>query len=271
MFNFYLSPIGYKNASPSEIEENLILLNELIFDEPKLEDTFFRNEDLWNFETKNGILSDVIFSNFEDKQFACSVVPKLLQSLKPINDFFHSTEDFDNSFYKIYNSFYGSLFEDDTNEKHISSKMKYDVFKKKYLWDLTPETFWERREKLFSNIILCPSVESDLKKIGGTFLTLIKDTLVEFDRYTSANWKEGNFNYNDANQNSSLNISPESDVTMKQEKYYNQRLFSMPDGRRECFELHIKTSGNLRFHFYPENNKIYIGYIGKHLDTDKYN
>jgi hypothetical protein len=44
----------------------------------------------------------------------------------------------------------------------------------------------------------------------------------------------------------------------------------MPDGRRECFELHIKT-GNLRFHFLPENGRIYIGYIGKHLDTDKFN
>ena len=44
MFNFYLSPIGYKNASSYEIEENLILLNELIFDEPKPEDTFLKNE-----------------------------------------------------------------------------------------------------------------------------------------------------------------------------------------------------------------------------------
>ena len=58
---------------------------------------------------------------------------------------------------------------------------------------------------------------------------------------------------------------------MQQEKYYNKRVFSMPDGRRVCFELHIKTSGNLRIHLYPEANKIYIGYIGKHLDTDKYN
>ena len=271
MFNFYLSPIGYNNASSSEIEENLILLNELVSEELKLEDIFLKNESIWEMETKEGILGDIIFSKFADQQFACSVVPKLLESLKPINDVFHSTNDFDNSFYKIYNSFYGSVFEDETNEKHISSKIKYDTFKKKYLWELTPETFWERREMLFSKIILCPSVESDLKKIGGTFLNLIKEKLVELDRYISINWKEGNFNYANANIKSSLNISPESKKTMDQAKYYNQRLFSMPDGRRVCFELHIKTSGNLRFHFYPENNKIYIGYIGKHLDTDKYN
>ncbi len=213
----------------------------------------------------------MVFTNFDDKQFSYSVVPKLLETLKPINDFFHTTDDFDNSSYKLYNSFYGSIFEDETNEKHISSKVKYNFFKKKYLWELTPETFWERREMLFSNIILCPSVESDLIKIGGTFLTLIKDKLVELDRYILMNWKEGEFNYADAIKKSSLNISPESKVTMQQEKYYNKRVFSMPDGRRVCFELHIKTSGNLRIHLYPEANKIYIGYIGKHLDTDKYN
>jgi len=271
MFNFYLSPIGYKNATPSEIEENFILLNELIFEDQKLEDSFLKNEEIWDFQTKNGILSEVIFTSFVDTQFACSVVPKLLESLKPIKDIYHDTGDFDKSIYKIYNSFYGSSFEDGANEKHISTKQKYSVFKKKHLWELTPETFWERRKLLFSNIIFCESIESDLKKIGGTFLSLIKDKLVEFDRYISTNWKDGNFNYNDANSKSSLNISPESKKTMEQQKYYNQRLFSMPDGRRICFELHIKTSGNLRFHFYPENNKIYIGYIGKHLDTDKYN
>lgn len=271
MFNFYLSPIGYHKASFAEIEENFILLNELIFDDQKPEDVFLKNEDIWDFETKNETLSEVIFTHFEDKQFACTVVPKLIESLKSINVIYHCTNDFDNSIFKIYNSFYGASFEDVINEKHINSKLKYEAFKSKYLWELTPETFWERREILFSNIVLCPSVEYDLKKIGGTYLTLIKDKLVEFDRYVSENWSEGNFNYNEANQKSSLNISPESKKTMEQRKYFNQRIFSMPDGRRLCFELHIKTSGNLRFHFYPENNKIYIGYIGKHLDTDKYN
>lgn len=271
MFNFYLSPIGYKYASSSEIEQNLILLNQLISDEPKPEDVFLKNESIWEMETKEGALGDIIFSQFKDQQFACSVVPKLLESLKSTNDIFNTTLDFDNSFYKVYNSFYGSVFEDNKNEKHISNKIKYDDFKTKYLWKLTPETFWERREMLFSNIIFCSSVESDLKKIGGTYLTVIKNKLAEFDRYLSANWKGGDFKYSDANLKSSLNISPESKKTMDQDKYYNQRLFSLPDGRRVCFELHIKTSGNLRFHFYPENKKIYIGYIGKHLDTDKFN
>ena len=57
---------------------------------------------------------------------------------------------------------------------------------------------------------------------------------------------------------------------MEQEKYKCQRMFKLPDGRIECFEWHIKT-GNLRLHFFPENCIIYVGYIGKHLDTDTFN
>ena len=51
---------------------------------------------------------------------------------------------------------------------------------------------------------------------------------------------------------------------MNDDKKKVERMFKLPNGRTECFELHIKT-GNLRFHFFPENLKIYIGYIGVHL------
>ena len=55
---------------------------------------------------------------------------------------------------------------------------------------------------------------------------------------------------------------------MSDPKKKQMRLFKLPNGKTECFELHIKT-GDLRFHFFPDNNslKIYIGYIGTHLPT----
>ncbi|MBX2976615.1 MAG: hypothetical protein KF721_10805 [Ignavibacteriaceae bacterium] len=268
MFNFYLSKIGYETATSTEIEANFILLNELVVLEPSPEDFFLKNENIWDLNTKEGHLGDVIFSKF-DSEFASRVVPKMIESIKSIEEEFTALEEFDSSTYKIYNSFYGAKFEN-SDDRHISDKEKYERFKKENLWDLTSESFWERREQLFSNIILCPSIENDLKKIGSTYLKQIKDKLVALDNYVTSHWSNGNFNYNDANEKSSLNISPESKKTMDQQKYYNQRVFKLPDGRNECFELHIKT-GNLRFHFFPENKKIYVGYIGKHLDTDKYN
>ena len=50
-----------------------------------------------------------------------------------------------------------------------------------------------------------------------------------------------------------------NDIKKKQE-----RMFKLPNGKTECFDLHIKT-GDLRFHFLSENLTIFIGYIGKHL------
>lgn len=269
MFNFYLSKIGYETASSAEIENNFILLNEIVVDNPAPEDFFLKNENIWDLNTKDGILGDVIFSKFSDPQFASTVVPKLLESVESIDEEYFSLKDFDCSNYKIYNSFYGASFQI-LDDRHISDKDKYNKFKTNNLWNLTADTFWDRRELLFSKIILCPSVKDDLKRIGTPYLNQIKDKLMILDRYVVNHWKKDKFQYTDANEKSSLNISPESRKTMEQKKYYNQRVFNMPDGRRECFELHIKT-GNLRFHFFPEDCKIYIGYIGKHLDTDKFN
>ena len=84
-----------------------------------------------------------------------------------------------------------------------------------------------------------------------------------------ASWQIGNFDLKTLNAQTSLNASGESQQTMK--KYGSHRRFKLTDGRREIFELHIKT-GDLRFHFFPDNNNkcVYMGYIGKHLPTIKF-
>src|SRR5690606_568945 len=105
-----------------------------------------------------------------------------------------------------------------------------------------------------------------LNKIGiSKSLSQIIDRLRELNNYAKG-WQSGNgdFNYKDAIEKTSLRISPESDSTIR--KFGTQRKFSIPDQGKELFDLHIKT-GDLRFHFYPDNlnRKVYIGYIGKHL------
>src|SRR5690606_39034234 len=127
MFNFYLSHIGYENASSIEIEENFILLNEIVVEEPAPEDSFLKNESIWEWITKDGAFAEVVFSNFEDIQFASTVVPKLIESIKSIDENFTTLEEFDNSQYKIYNSFYGANFIS-SNERHICDKEKYIKF-----------------------------------------------------------------------------------------------------------------------------------------------
>lgn len=265
MFNYYLFNKSYEKANASSLESNLQDLNDLVIAERNNEDSFYKHESIWDTPTADGGFGEVVFGKLEDKQLSMIVLPKMFRAIDSVEKEITTFEEFDDTF-KIYNAFYGIHFTGIDLERCITDKASYSKFRKANLWELTPESFWERRENLFSKIVLCPSVQNDLKKIGGTYLEQIIIKLKELDIYAVRYWNEGSFSYQDANEKAALNITPESRTTMNHENLRNQRLFSMPDGTRKCFELHIKT-GNLRFHLFPENKFIYIGYIGKHLDT----
>jgi hypothetical protein len=271
MFNYYLFNDSYDNVQLHELEMNLQTLNDLAIEEKKEDDLFLKHDSIWDVNTAEGNFAEVVFSRLEDKQLSMIVLPKLFNSIQSTQTPITTLAQFDD-LYKIYNAFYGINFDSHNfpADKCIINKDRYVFFRESNLWDLTPDSLWERKDLLFKKIILCPSVQTNLADIGGTYLEQIVSKLQELDRYAVDYWQNGNFSYNDANDKTFLNISPESKKTMEQEKYYNQRVFSMPDGRRLCFELHIKT-GNLRFHFLAENGILYVGYIGKHLDTAKYN
>jgi len=266
MFNFYLYNKSYEKANTVEIQENLRVLNDLVFVERSREDFFCKNESIWDYKTVDGDFLEVIFSKIPDKQLRQQVLPKLFSAITSIPEEFVNLEEFDKC-YKIYNAFYGVIFDIPSSERYITNKETYSIFKKKCLWDITANSLWERKEMLFSRLILCPHIENDLKKIGSMYLSQIVSRLIALDKYADTKWISGEFNYKDANNSTSLIIHKESDRTM--DKYGNKRLFKMPDGTPKYFELHIIT-GELRFHFYPENYKIYIGYIGPHLPTVKY-
>jgi hypothetical protein len=122
---------------------------------------------------------------------------------------------------------------------------------------------------LFPYLVLCGDIEQQMNTIGNSrFFAQIVEKLKELNN-VAFKWKEGAFSYKAINREHPLVISPESEQTMNQ--YGNLRTFSLPDDRREIFELHVKT-GELRFHFYPDNDNriIYVGYIGPHLSTVKY-
>ena len=47
-------------------------------------------------------------------------------------------------------------------------------------------------------------------------------------------------------------------------------MFKIGD-KKEYFQKHIKNlSSGYRIYYFEKNDKIYIGYIGKHLKTKKY-
>ncbi|HRP90974.1 MAG TPA: hypothetical protein PKX92_13165 [Edaphocola sp.] len=267
MFNYYLFNPSYVDAATNDLESNLQTL-QTIFEGRKANENFLKHDSIWDVVVEEGTFAEVAFSNFEDKQFSIQVLPNLLQQINSIDEPIPSIENF-NERYRLYNAFYGLNFQGVPTDSCINDLASYNTFIENNNWELTPLTFWERQEELFSRIVLCANVEAQILAIGGTYLEQIIDKIRELDNYVVNHWNEGNFNYRSANSNAALNISPESNSTMQQQELVNMRVFSLPDGRRECFELHIKT-GNLRFHFYPENFNIYIGYIGNHLPTSRH-
>lgn len=265
MFNYCLLSRSYAQTSVDAIEKNLRILNDLVVDEREHIDTFLMCNSIWNTETTDGQFYDIVFSKLTDKQFMYQVLPRMFQGINHADTEIDSFEIFD-KLHELYNAFYGINFANIDLERCIQDKSTYVQFRERKLWDVTPKIFWDRRELLFSNLIFCKEVEANILSIGGTYLEQIITKLKELNSYVRNHWLDGSFSYNDANQKCAVNISPESKSTMDSAKHKNMRMFGLPDGRRECFELHIKT-GDLRFHFFPENKKVYIGYIGKHLET----
>jgi hypothetical protein len=264
MFNYYVFNPSYYKVETQLIEQNLVSLNEIAINNRDEWDLFLFHNSFYEVQAQDGLIVEVIFSKLVDEQFSNTVLPRLLQTMTSIDSEIEDFKIFDDS-YKLYNAFFGVNFSGvEEKERCIVDLESYKEFRDEKVRDVDANSFWERREQLFKNIIFCKEVKNNLHQIGGTYLSQIIKKIQELDTYIDKFWKEGDFSYKNANSNSALNISPESNTTMNNQTLKNMRMFSLPDGRRECFELHIKT-GNLRFHIFPENLKVYIGYIGTHL------
>ncbi|MCX6579871.1 MAG: hypothetical protein NT166_06765 [Candidatus Aminicenantes bacterium] len=167
----------------------------------------------------------------------------------------------------------GGDYEEFVEVRHVSRPAHIETHrqwsdKKKRESLKTAGDLWDRREEFFPHLVLCGSIEQQLKTIigiGSSYFNQLIDRLKLLDAYAK-NWTSGSFSESEVKKSYGLDVSGESPYTMK--KYGNQRRFRLPDGRKEYFEMHIKT-GQLRFHFFPdeETHRIYVGYIGPHLRT----
>lgn len=126
---------------------------------------------------------------------------------------------------------------------------------------------WNRREELFPNLSFCECVEEQLQSLNDKhpMLQLVKSRLLKLENYCK-NWSDGTFESNSLGK-----TSQESQITLQNPKYQNERTFLCPDGQDRLFSWHMKLS-RWRIYFFPQSprQKIIIGYIGLHLRTVKY-
>lgn len=233
--------------------------NELILIEKDDNDKFYKHESIYSTQSYLDICS------YKD-QSAQFIIEFLERDFLKKDLYLTNEEELDLNFQPYPSAFLGVDFSliQVTEYRKVIDQTSYELFKKFLFSIVTPKNLWLWKELLFPNLVLCGEVENQVASLGNSsYFFQIIERLKTLDEYTG-NWNSGNFSYQELNRTTSLRVSPESDTTMN--KYRDQRIFSLPDGSRETFELHIKT-GDLRFHFYPcnLNQVIYIGYIGPHL------
>lgn len=129
---------------------------------------------------------------------------------------------------------------------------------------------WEKREKLYPNLIFCNDVKKQIYENPEKFhIIKIMERLKILQDYFSQS-----HDFYDPKE-LGLNARTESDTVKNDPNLKKHRLFKLPTGEQKYFFDHIGFSGKFssgRIHFFPmaQEQKCYIGYIGKHLPTKKY-
>lgn len=205
---------------------------------------------------------------FADPSQQASAIVKFTEQLELHQTYIFNELIFDTEYPDMSNAFLGIDFSNtkiDLNRQVTNLSLFYK-FREETLWNVDFKNFWKKRVFLFPMLVFCGEVQHQVSRLGTSkYFDQIIEKLIVFNSAVNK-WERGNFNYRIINQNFALNISEESEQTMR--KYGFQRRFQLPSGRTELFELHIKT-GDLRFHFYADNSNrtVYVGYIGNHLST----
>lgn len=143
----------------------------------------------------------------------------------------------------------------------------FQAFQKENL--KTSKELWIKKNDFFPYLTMCDNIRKSITRMGkSTNLHIVIEKLRVMNKIAQ-NWDKGSFNYQEINKNYNITIHPESQQTL--DNYSACRCFSLPNGIRKTFSLHI-LAGDLRIYFYPDNDTkhIYIGYIGPHLPTMLY-
>lgn len=270
MFNLYLCDDSLVGATPTVLEDSLKELAKIVSASDGL-DKFWKHEEILNTIISGGItFGDIIYSQLADKQFMYQILPKIMHELNDTDNKYSIIEDFDRD-YIIFNAFYGINLP--ATYRHCTTNQQYISFRDRCIRnDLSPQNFTNIKDQFFDKLVFhIPAI----KQIEGIkdpdlFIDIIA-YLLNINKSVSEFWENGNYNYSKANHKyNMLRMSMESTQTMDNPRLRKMREFTFSDNVKRCCELHAKISLNaFRIHIFPENERIYVGYIGPHLETSE--
>jgi len=177
---------------------------------------------------------------------------------------FHSNEEWHRENIVLQKQFILDNEEIDIQIRH-SSKLEHLEYHKDFFDNLeeekrlniTQENFWDRREEFFPNkIVFCKEIEKQIENIDKV---IFEQAICILRDVESARKLITDYNYSGESK------SVKDDDSLKKLRY-----FTIEDNK-VFFENHIKSLPNAnRIYFLEQGDRIFIGYIGKHLPTKKH-
>lgn len=117
---------------------------------------------------------------------------------------------------------------------------------------------------IYPSIIFCARAISQVEALGANhyYFDMLHNEIENMQRYCSE-WVDDFFD----RRKLGGRTNPESEATLNQ--YGHQRRFMIPGKGFQVFTWHTRLDRHWRIHFYPVavERKIYVGYVGDHLDT----
>ncbi|MCI5150865.1 MAG: hypothetical protein D3916_16030 [Candidatus Electrothrix sp. MAN1_4] len=130
----------------------------------------------------------------------------------------------------------------------------------------------EQSQALYPCLCFCGRSQEQLRRwyYPTSLLEQVKNALNVLNTFAE-NWQNGcvaRYTHDELRRlGLKNNVSRESESVRNNPKLKKAREFYLPTGEKAFFEYHVKFPRGIRMHFFvqPENQTIFIGYIGEHL------
>ncbi len=167
------------------------------------------------------------------------------------------------------------LKEENYDINNLSACIDIATLKKKNYDELyknisSGQDLWEKRTKIFPNLVFCDTVKKQFYEDSEKYhIVKVMDRLLNLQKY----FQEQHERYD--SKELGMDARTESETVKTDVSLKNQRLFKLPSGEKEYFFDHIGFTGKYtggRIYFKPDvkHNRCFIGYVGKHLPTQKF-
>lgn len=265
MFSYYLQDRSYYFANDSEVICHIQSLNKII-SEADSNDHFYKSSmfevgpyDKWN------TIGEVLDSERVPNSIRIKIWPSIKKRCKEINTRYMSVADMNKVQFDTSNAFLGPRFLKGSIGLIVNFN-EYVTFRAIMTTRIVDgNNFSKCCEIMFKKVVVTRDAAAQVKSLGQNVKKVFTQ-LLEFDSYLRKNWVEGVFKIKDVEDNTTLDISDESDTVKLNPKFNQYRYFRIPSiGGQFCF-VHIKL-GNLRCHIFADekDKKVYVPYIGAHL------